>query len=333
MPHSSGGGSHGGGSHGGSGFHGGSHHSGSGRSYNRFSRRPFVGGRRFVYYHHCRPYFIYSNVAPGSVSIVQSWFGIVITFFMLLLPFLIALLTGFHTPTRLSTYYNTEIVIEDNADVLTSEQEESLKERYQSFLDKTGITPAFVSTNDRESSMTLEHYAYRTYLSKFSDEKHWLIVYEGGENWAFEGMQGNDTDGILTEKVTKNFINTLYKSLMNHVNIGDALVDVFDKTTPHIMDRTFSIDSEFTKIIIVWSVLALPIFVLSIFGLINSYRMKDAKECPEDAKLKKCPYCDTPYYANTVKKCPKCGANLAENDYFDSLEKEKDFNPDKELNK
>jgi len=60
MPHSSGGGSHGGGSHGGS-HHSSHSHGGSGRSSRHVRSTYFPDARRYVYYDHHRPVYVYAD--------------------------------------------------------------------------------------------------------------------------------------------------------------------------------------------------------------------------------------------------------------------------------
>ena len=60
MPHSSGGGSHSGGSHGGS-HHSSHSHGGSGRSSRHVRSTYFPDARRYVYYDHHRPVYVYAD--------------------------------------------------------------------------------------------------------------------------------------------------------------------------------------------------------------------------------------------------------------------------------
>ena len=317
MPHSSGGGFHGGGFHGG-GFHGGFHsgHS-SGYNYHRTSRFMFAGAHTYIYYHHCRPHLIYSNGEPSSSSVKKAWITTIALFVVLLLPLIFVLVSGFHFPKKLSTNYDTKIVIDDAGERLSDSEETRLRNTFKSFQQTTGITPAFESTSwavDMVWPYDLEDYAYSSYTTKFKDEKHWLIVYRGGSNWAFEGMQGNDTDNILTKKVTKTFNGTFYKNLSDGHSVGDSLIKSFDTITPTIMNNSFSVDDDIIAPVTFWSIIAGVAFVASIFNIINNYHMQTAVKMPEDSYLNHCPYCDTPYYANTIKTCPQCGARLEDED-------------------
>ena len=328
MPHSSGGGHAGGGFHGGGGFHSSGYHSSGGLSnynFHRFSRFRFYGASRYVFYYHCRPHFIYSDTEPHKVSVAKAWSLSIFLFIFLILPLAFVIPSSFHFPKKLSTDYDTSIVIDDAGNYLTTAEEAQLKTTFTYFLNKTGITPSFTSIDSSTSMLwpyDLESYAYADYVSKFKDEKHWLIVYRGGSNWTFEGMQGNDTDNILTKKVTTIFNSALYNSLSFHASISDALTRAFDKITPTIMDNSFYIDDDIVAPIAFWTAISAVAFIASVFRLVNTYRIQDAVECPDSSKLTKCPYCDTPYYTGTIKKCPKCGADLGSSKFSNTSKKD-----------
>ena len=106
-----------------------------------------------------------------------------------------------------------------------------------SFREKTGITPALTTTSWVTSMFwpaSLEDYAYSDYVTKFKDEKHWLIVYQSKDN--FEGMQGDETDNILTKEVTKKFNYAFHDYLVKDNTLTESLVKAFDDITPKIMD-------------------------------------------------------------------------------------------------
>ena len=333
MPHSSGGGFHGGGFHGGGfhgGFHGGGFHShGHGSSYraHRISRFAFLGATRYVYYHHHRPHYIYSDNDPAEAEPKKAWVPVIILFIMLILPIIIILAKGIHIPKKLSMNYDTTIVIDDAGDKLSDEEETRLKKTFISFQEKTGITPAFTSINGWTSMFWmygLEDYAYSDYVTKFKDEKHWLIVYQGGSNWAFEGMQGNDTDNILTGEVTKNFNSIVYNSLSSNVGVADSLIKGFDKISPTIMNNSFYLEEDLGAPIFFWIAITSVAFIFSIIRLVNTYRMQNAVKCPEETPLKHCPYCDSLYHPELTKRCPHCGAILKEEKSSSSEPKKED---------
>ncbi|MGN0651184.1 MAG: hypothetical protein ACI4KM_12175 [Oscillospiraceae bacterium] len=236
MPHSSGGGSHGGG------FHGGSHRGGSGGRSVRISRNGFAGARRFMYYVQGTPRYVYLSEPLKEQSVLSL---VVQLIFLGLFVFLglYMLFSGISmimppkplTPNAAYEQYH----IEDTLDVIDNEPElEIVLKEYQS---KTGICP-YILTVDRgiwaNKFSSLENYAYETYLRKFSDEKHFLIVYSAtgkGSDWNWEGMQGNDTDPILTEGNMEKFNRKLYYSLESGIPVGMALRSAFEDSFNYLM--------------------------------------------------------------------------------------------------
>lgn len=326
MPHSSGGGSSGGGFHSGGSFHSSSNGS---NNYVRhtYSRTPFIGASCYVYYHHHRPATIYSNDKP-SKSLIGSWISLLVMIALLIGPLLFIFFTSYHVPKKLNTNYDTEIVITDNIGVLSSKEENTLKQTFFSFFDETGITPAFMSTDDY--SYDLETYAYNNYVKNFHDEKHWLIVYYQGprNNWQFEGMQGNDTDTILSKNVTTNFNKTLYNNLSSGVSVSSSLIDSFNIITPHIMDSYFYMEGELITFSIIWTTMLSIIVILAIKDLINKYKLKNAilVNDQDNLVLRRCPYCNSEYYLNTIKTCPKCHNPLPFEGSFHMPDNENDNN-------
>lgn len=323
MPHSSGGGSSGGGFHGGGGggFHG---HAGSSSSSNYvrhiYSRTPFVGCYTYVYYRGARPYYMYTNDKP-SKSFANLWASLIISLLFLLVPIALVIGYGVHIPKKLNTNYNTQIIIKDDIDAISAGEEIELKDTLMSFYDKTGITPAVMTVESYP--YTLKSYAYDTYIKTFNDEKHWLIVYyEGSHNyWAFEGMQGNDTDTILSERVTTRFNGYVYDDLSNGNTFATSLINSFNKITPTIMNSYFYLDSAIVAFVAIWTIILTIVVVFGIRDLINKYRLKDAILVgkPDSMKLVKCPYCGTDYYENTIKRCLKCGAELPYEDILTNV--------------
>ena len=310
MPHSSGGGSIGGGFHGGS-----SSSSSSSSSTRRYSSRPFPGAICYVYYDRSyRPHLLYADDKPETKRKL-IWLPYVFIGVLLIFPILLFALASYHHPSKLKTNYDTTIVIEDQNNVLNEEDENTLNIVFASFLDKTGITPAFISV-DKESITSyssLEDYAYDSYVNRFKDEKHWLIVYSSNkntlkDNWAFEGMQGNDTDPILYTRVTDKFNETLYNVLSNeYTSVGESLRLAFDEITPHILDQTFYVEIPILVVSIGWSGGIIFLLIAQIMSDKNHKNMQKAIPLKGEPSLKVCPYCNNHYYAETVENCPKCG--------------------------
>ena len=314
MPHSSGGGSSGGGFHSSSSS---SHSSSSSSNSSRISSRPFSGATTYVYYSRGHePRLMYTNGQPLT-SLKSGVISIFITSFILLTVLIFLGYSGFHNPRKVSTNYNTSIVIHDNNGVLSTEEFSSITETFNDFLDKTGISPSLLTVNEEYVSNPddLENYAYDEYLKYFSDEKHWLIVYYSSkntqkENWTFEGMQGNDTDNILTEEVTNKFSRVMYASLHEEgTNLYEALTRSFNEITPTIMDKSYHLDGMQIFVAIFIGGLFTFFIVSQIISLNSQKKLQKAVKIPtKEPELKKCLYCDSSYYAGTIDHCPNCGA-------------------------
>ena len=227
MPHSSGGGSHGGGSHGG--HHGGSHYSGyRSNSYSHRSatsrRRTSYHTRRYVYYHRNTPNYVYagSDFKPGF-----TLFKVLFIIIILAAGFFLLRRAIPHVPK----YSDHKIVIKDEVNVIGNKDD--IMPELEAFQKKTGITPSIITIpNEKWMSgyASLEDYAYDRYLSEFSDEMHWLIVYSQPDikqskrmYWYWEGMQGDNTDNVLTSSYTKHF-NSLFQAYLSDNESFDTSV-------------------------------------------------------------------------------------------------------------
>ena len=317
MPHSSGGFSGGGG-----GFHGGSgYNSGSNTPSTRTSTRPFNNALMYVYYTRSgRARVLYSNATPASIGKGSPFVFIILGLFFFI-PFIIAFASGFNNPVKLKNTETLAISIEDNANILSTEDEAILTTEFISFKNTTGI-PVSILTEYQSNVDYLEDYAYDKYIERFSDESHWLLVFtidsdNDLKSIAMEGMQGNDTDGILTEmvgrKFTKEIKNSIYKK---NKGLKDAIIDGFNLINPTIMEKKFDIPFEIIIFFIVWEIAVIVSTVVSIVGLINNKHLKNAYKGSPTMKKLLCPNCMNPYYEGTVTRCPKCGESLTNNTDF-----------------
>jgi len=325
MPHSSGGGSHGGGGHGGS-------SGGGGGSSGRSSRTYFAGAKTYVRYDHATrtPVITYANydmtqsTLPGII-VISVMFGP-----MILLMWLALLIASFHLPFRLNTDYDTEIVIDDQIDVMSDSEEENLNKTLKKFFKETGITPAVVTVYNEvweEDYDKLEDYAYDLYLQSFKDEKHWLIVYsqpvypdDDFNDWYWEGMQGNDTDSILTTKETDIFNKRLQKDLVKgSVTPGKAINNAFKELTPHVMDFYVNWLMLIIGSLFVGGMTAG--FVLLILSLVRKEKqIKSTFKCEETViSQAKCDYCGGVYIVGHHANCPYCQAALPLQDSLGSV--------------
>ncbi|MBQ6303164.1 MAG: hypothetical protein IJK83_03985 [Clostridiales bacterium] len=331
MPHSSGGGSHSGGSHSSSSSSSSGGGSGSGSS-RRTSNQPFKGATRYLYYKDQKPYFIYSNYDIRKKN--MSPFIITVCFFIgFFLPFLIGMAAGmvlsFHTPKKINYGpKNPEFVIEDNLGIFENpgKLEKSMKEFYKT----TGIVPAVITvTNEtwNEDYTSLENYAYDVYVNRFPDEVHWLIVYseeikpDGFNDWYWEGMQGDNTDPVLTEKHADAFTQSLHKRLSQRskYSVDDAIAVTFDEYGPRMMKMSFE-TAQFVICLIAFIVLSL-FAVLSFISSLKKCKVpedyKDAKPCGLTAVYQEaCGFCGGIYIIGMHTECPHCGAAIPPHHYI-----------------
>lgn len=331
MPHSSGGGSHSGGSSGG--FSGGSSHSsgGSGRSHHVYNTY-HPGTHRYVYYSHGKPKYYYSNSKVTSpLAGIIFLFGVVVIWLYATFPAVKAMC---HIPRKVSLDYDTQIIIEDNIDVLSDREEIRLMNVFEDFQDNTGITPALITVDNtewKEYYYTLSQYAYDLYVNRFSDEKHWLLIYstnstdviltsfdeyvshEDFDDWYWEGMQGDDTDSILDTQYTSQFNEVVQKQLMarSKYSIADAFINGFISISPKIMK--FSMSKGALLFIIIFIGFPVGYFGGLAISLIGDVKKSKALRCPTDEEKPQedsCEYCEGIYVHGIHESCPHCGAPI-----------------------
>ena len=153
----------------------------------------------------------------------------------------------------------------------------------------------------------------------FIDESHWLIVYadDGAKsNWAFEGMQGNDTDPVLTTRVTNNFNTFLYDKLsLPNSGVGDSINQAFHHIMPTMMDSYFEIETPMIFFLVAWEGFLTVMFVVTLVQHFRSKGLKIATKINGQPIFKHCPTCGNEYAEGTLYKCPKCGTQLSSEEY------------------
>ena len=226
---------------------------------------------------------------------------------------------SFETPKKLYAPSNKEIIIEDGLGVINNTEE--LTDTLEEFLDTTGIVPAVITvSNDtwKNDYPTLERYAYDAYVSRFKDERHWLIVYssstaeDGFDDWYWEGMQGNDTDNILTEEKVGKFNSALHDMLLQRkkYSVGEAIENAFDSLNSTVMSKNWNKPvffastgvSGFFVLMIIWSA------VKSLKPVTTSYYHKAYLCDPIFVDQEKCEYCGGVYVVGLHQTCPHCAA-------------------------
>ena len=339
MPHSSGGGSHSGGSHsGGSHSSHSSRSSGGGSSYSssrRTSNQPFRGAKRYLYYSNNKPYFIYANYDIRKNDNSGMITGIIV-FTVFFLPLIIGvfwlMISSVHIPKKLDYFdkkgKNPEFVIEDNLGIF--EDRKSLKKSMKAFYEETGIVPAVITvTNDtwNEDYTDLEKYAYNTYVERFDDEVHWLIVYSSAEkdngfdDWYWEGMQGDLTDPILTSERARKFTVSLHERFLQRdkYSVDGAIAATFDEYRPHMMNMYID-----TVMFVVMLFMFLTMSGLSVLYFFTSCKPRKAPDIYRNAKVceltavyqEPCGFCGGVYIIGMHTECPHCGAAVPAHHYM-----------------
>ena len=253
MPHSSGGGSHGGGSHGGSG----------GSSGPRISSSYFPGARRYVkHYHSGAPdQYIYASSKPKKSSL--SGF-IAVTVMGVIFTGLSGLAIINDIPGRMKTVYSDAPMVYDDIDVI--KDDDALLKELKAYNDLTGICPVVYTTYDEAWNDTytdLESFTYNKYLDEFNDEQRWIFIYSIPEyqiegvhdgsvkvaDYAWEAVQGDETDALITESMFKKFADSVQDDLEAGKDPGTAFGKAFEyaydyaysKLDPRSVSRIFSI--------------------------------------------------------------------------------------------
>ena len=343
MPHSSGGGSHGGGSHGGGGSsHSSSHSSGGGSSSGgsaltstRVSTRRYRGCATYCYYEDNKPHYIYSSYGakdktPAFEIVQRIILWIFVVGFLLLLGGMMVW-AGVKHPKKISPPHHKEIIIDDRAGLISSSEKDMLMKTLGEFFDKTGIVPAVVTVNnetwaDDEHGYDFSKVAYNEYLELFKDEKHWLIMYSEPaspdpdfNDWYWEGMQGDNTDKLLTSDKAGAFTNDLHAKFLQRkkYTVGEAINSAFVEINGTIMNVQVNPVAVGSAAVMLLSSIPLTIYFLDIHPfkkalLKKSFYVRTRGDTPPlEAQ---CDYCGGTYVIGAHLACPFCYAPITPHD-------------------
>lgn len=331
MPHSSGGGSHRSGSHSSrSSSHRSSSRSSSHRSsyrsdryrseryssrsfsfgsdrvtYARVSKTPFPGASRYRYYHHGSYRYCYSAQDPGKLFRPRR-----LLLGLFYVPFLAAAF-GMILAAVLPLVVKTktfDVVIKDEAGILDSRYE--LEGALEAFRDKTGVTPAVITVRNETWQKRfdgLESYAYNRYVSEFSDELHWLLVYSEPvmpdpefNDWYWEGIQGDLTDSVITPAVADGMTDMVQTGLESGDSLTVVLENAFQEMTDSITVKKPTLLSEFSALIPALLILAFVCFHAYFMLGLNELKYKNAEldpDAPENYPDPGVPFRETPSQA------------------------------------
>lgn len=323
MPHSSGGGSHSSGSF---------HSSSSFSSHSSSTKRPpikrrneyFPHSRRYVYYRHDGPHYIYVDrdirQQDNKLSLKSFIFLTIISVILIFISVMMFFSTKV-TPSKVVTSDVPKIV--DSANLI--EDETSLNKSINEFYELTGIPVVVKTTNNEEwinNYGDIENYAYEQYLIELDEEGGWLILYSEPKekadynDWYWNGMQGNYTDDILTNSIVDEFNNNLNRELYRNNGFDVALISSLDLISQTCMNtRT---DTEAYIGAIFFLVFGLIIMIATIASCIQQkkeeenrgYKDSELKEVKENEVLETCPFCGKEFFKGNFKKCPYCSGVL-----------------------
>lgn len=315
MPHSSGGGSHGGGFHGGSGFRGGSSRGSSyGRRSPRVSSRPFTGAHKYYFYGRNRIKYIYADGPYDNQSLTLSFVIAIFSFLTIIAGVMLPFLSELNN-SKINSNVDIGIVIEDNANILGDTDE--IYRAFEDFYEETGIVPSLVTATNSE---WLDHYgsnfqkfAFNSYTERFPDEYHWLIVYAVDEadptDFHWDGMQGNNTDSVLTQGATEVFGKRLHHNFeSSEYSVDEAIVEAFDYFTPRVL-KGF-VDQESWGLIIFMLALFAIIVAGFVIALLKTEKYKRAKLWQPSYREVSCEDCGKPCVVGVDRECRFCGAHV-----------------------
>ncbi len=148
------------------------------------------------------------------------------------------------------SYVSPDTHIYDTAGVMSDETE--LEKSLSDFEKKTGICPVVLTVDDEywtEDYNQLVDFSLDYYNQTFSDEQHYLVVYSQPEgtadrndvNWAWEAIQGDETDPVITVNNAVKFEKKLQNGLENNnISIEKAMTEAFDDASEYMERRAGS---------------------------------------------------------------------------------------------
>lgn len=318
----------------------------SGTSLYRRSKNYFPGAKRYRYSYRGRTEYFYANEGQdGLPPLVVLLFAVIVIIAIFLGPSIKACLY------KIKVDYDDKLVVED--DLGRIKDKSALLDSFSEFKEKTGITPALITVSYKDYAYyydNLEDYAYALYSSMFTDEKHWLIVYEelgdvdnipedirykaiNEPQWQFCGMQGDETDYILTYEITDSFNSVFCGKLSEGQSPDQAYVAAMNSILPSL--RKFKFTSE-TAVAIILIVL-FTIISCSFMNITPRQRaMRNALEDSDDISDNMvqeeknqvvCSFCHNSYPADYYSVCPNCGTAFLNEPSLDEIPEVIEFHP------
>ena len=333
MARSSGGGSRSGGPRSSSSSHRSSSSHGGGGGGIRTSKTPFYGARRFRYYRHGQPYYIYSDTDLRRVPDSKPrWFLI-----LFYIPFIIAIIAmaaevvSLPVSPMVPSSAATSMVL-DTGDVFTDAEEEKLEKALSDFTAGTGIVTQIVTVEWDEWQKATNYfsdYALSRYYTRFSDERCWLLAYSelngGITDWEWEGIQGDDT--IDAVDVFIDGFNTGVQAALISSNEPDpatAFLAALHGALDDFQNQTIEFHFEMLfPFLFTSAFIAIHAYLMIFAGTNRKYSNSELEEVTEEhnasedsevplfsSKRVYCKYCGCVVQEQENGRCPNCGGKL-----------------------
>lgn len=224
--------------------------------------------------------FVYCEKEPKPISTGEFIFSLAFSLFFVGMGVLIAVLTiSIVSPPKRLNAPCSGYHIEDNIGAI--DNIEQLELTLKEFEEKTGICPCVVTVYDDEwqgFSRDIEDAAYYEYVSRWRDEKHFLILYSKpylsySTEWEWHDMSGDDTDRIITDAHFSRFQKDLNRLLSSKKSAGRALDEAFRLSLDYMMDGTFDFDTVvFIIMAVFWNAVSITVLIKFIVSFIVSRR-------------------------------------------------------------
>lgn len=235
MPHSGGGGSHSGGSHSGGGSPG-----SSGPSHYRGQSTYYPGSHRYRYQHNGRYHYYYSDrpLRKGDLTmgaIVPMIFGASVLMFSLFFNMAIERTKGGPLEVEDDAY----VVIFDESNLMSDEDEAVLLRELIDFRDETGVTVNVKTVPHDRSYGDVEYESYHEYVDMFRDEKHWLIYFVGedpdlNDEWEWNLMCGDECVRVLNTKQEEKFTRVFQDKLELKTPLQYTIIEALNGLEPDL---------------------------------------------------------------------------------------------------
>lgn len=321
---------HSSGSRSGGSSHSSSHRSGSRSGGSRSSSTPFAGSYNRSYYdRHGRFHSYYTTNKFFGVPGKSSALPLILTLVFVTLHMVLMLggfvLASFEISTKIDGP-KERIYIEDNINVVTSEEEERLISLFEEVYEKSGMPVALLVDDYRVARHydSIEIYAEQEMYSVARDEESMLIVFlvdfsdPDFIDWHYDFCCGDNTIKCLPDGMYYDLTETFYRAMS-----GGSLPVAIEESFNRVMDRFDSIRVGDSMVFVVIPFLAFiyGIFYVAIFK--NIRKAKDAERYFRDNphKLEEapvriyavCPACGGSN-SRAEEKCPYCGSLLIQSE-------------------